>query len=61
MTRQDAHGWSTRRWAGYGAAAAAFSFAAVSSYWGLGGLAGLDTLGGDIEPLASPDPVTNHG
>lgn len=58
MTRQDALGWSSRRWAGYGAAAAAFSFAVVSIYWGLGGRWGLDTLGGDIERLArARDPA----
>lgn len=59
MTLQDALGWSTtRRRAGYGAAAAAFSFAAVSIYWGLGGLRGPNTLGEDIERLArARDPV----
>ncbi len=36
----------------------AFAFAAVSIYWGLGGTAGVDTLGGRIEELAvARDPV----
>lgn len=30
----------------------AFAFAAVSFYWGLGGTAGVSTLGGQIEELA---------
>ena len=38
--------------AAYAAAAAALAFAAVSLYWALGGTAGLDTLGGQIEELA---------
>jgi hypothetical protein len=51
-------GWSSRRWAGYGAAAAAFSFAVVSTYWGLGGVWGIDTLGGDLATRArARDPV----
>jgi hypothetical protein len=49
---------SSRRWAGYGAAVAAFSFAVVSVYWGLGGVWGIDTLGGDLATRArARDPV----
>lgn len=40
------------RWPGYAAAAAAFLFAGVSLYWGLGGTAGVSSLGGRIEELA---------
>lgn len=47
--------WS---WPGYAAAAVAFAFAAVSFYWGAGGMAGVSTLGGRIEDLAlARDPV----
>ena len=46
------------RWAGYAAAALAFSFAAVNVYWGLGGRRGVATLGGSIEELAATrDPL----
>lgn len=48
----DARGWSPRRWAGFGAAAAALSFAAVNVGWALGAQIGLATLGGRIEELA---------
>jgi len=42
------------RWAGYAACACAFLFAAVSFYWGVGGTAGLDTVGqGAVELSAS--------
>ncbi len=45
-------------WPGYAAAAVAFAFAAVSFYWGLGGTAGVNTLGGRIEELAlARDPM----
>lgn len=45
-------------WPGYAAAAVAFAFAAVSFYWGLGGTAGVSTLGGQIEALAlARDPL----
>src|SRR4029079_11165948 len=40
------------RWTGFAAAAVAFAFAAVSPYWGLGGRALLDMLGGEIERRA---------
>jgi len=39
-------------WPAYAAAATAFTFAVVSLYWGLGGTAGLGTLGGELEELA---------
>ncbi len=40
------------------AAATAFLFAAVNVYWGLGGTAGLSTLGGTVDELArSGDPT----
>lgn len=42
------------RWAGYAACACAFLFAAVSFYWGVGGTAGLNTVGqGAVELSAS--------
>lgn len=41
-----------RTWAAYAAAAWAGAFAAVSLYWALGGTAGIDTVGGEIEELA---------
>lgn len=45
-------------WPGHAAAAVAFAFAAVSFYWGLGGTAGVNTLGGQIEELAlARDPM----
>ena len=47
--------WS---WPAYAAAAVAFAFAAVSFYWGAGGLVGVSTLGGRIEELAlARDPA----
>lgn len=53
--RGEACAWS---WPGYAAAVVAFAFAAVSFYWGAGGMAGLSTLGGRIEELAlARDPV----
>jgi len=43
---------------GYAAAATAFAFALVSFYWGAGGTAGLDTLGGTLEQDAlARDPA----
>jgi hypothetical protein len=41
-----------RTWAAYAAAAWAGVFAVVSLYWALGGMAGIDTVGGEIEKLA---------
>lgn len=41
-----------RTWAAYAAAVWAGVFAVVSLYWALGGLAGIDTVGGEIEKLA---------
>ena len=40
------------RGAGYGAAAAAFGYAAVSLYWAAGGTAGLSTVGGTAQTMA---------
>lgn len=46
------------RWVGYAAASTAWAFAVVSIYWGLGGTAGLGTLGGEIEARAKArDPL----
>jgi len=46
------------RWPGYAAASVAFAFAAVSVYWGLGGTAGVSSLGGSIEQRAlAHDPL----
>jgi hypothetical protein len=39
-------------WAAYGAAVAAFGYAAVSLYWAAGGTAGLSTVGGAAEQMA---------
>ena len=39
-------------WPAYAAAAVALSFALVSLYWAAGGMAGMGTLGGEIEELA---------
>ena len=39
-------------WAAYAACALALLYAVPSFYWGLGGTAGLDTVGGAIEELA---------
>jgi uncharacterized protein DUF3995 len=39
-------------WAAYAAAVWAGVFAAISLYWALGGMIGLDTVGGEIEKLA---------
>jgi hypothetical protein len=39
------------RWAAYGAAVAAFAYAAVSLYWAAGGTAGLSTVGGAAEKM----------
>lgn len=51
----SAPAWS---WPGYAAAAVAFAFAAVSFYWGFGGMVGVSTLGGRIEELAlARDPM----
>lgn len=45
-------------WPGYATAAVALAFAAVSFYWGAGGMAGASTLGGPIEDLArARDPM----
>ena len=54
MSRAQPTGDDVRpgRWTGFAAAAVAFAFAAVSAYWGLGGRALLDTLGGEIERRA---------
>lgn len=41
-----------RTWAAYTAAWWAGLFAAVSLYWALGGMIGIDTVGGQIEELA---------
>lgn len=38
-------------WPAYAAAAVAFVFALVSLYWAAGGMAGMGTLGGEIEKL----------
>lgn len=40
------------RGAAYGAAAAAFGYAAVSLYWAAGGTAGLSTVGGTAQTMA---------
>ena len=54
MSRSQPTGDGVRpgRWTGFAAAGVAFAFAAVSTYWGLGGRALLDTLGGEIERRA---------
>ena len=54
MSRSQPTGDDVRpgRWTGFAAAGVAFAFAAVSTYWGLGGRALLDTLGGEIERRA---------
>src|SRR5260370_40204353 len=39
-------------WAAYVAFAWGLAFAAISFYWGAGGIHGLDTLGGSLERLA---------
>lgn len=54
MSRRQTTGDDVRpgRWTGFAAAGVAFAFAAVSTYWGLGGRALLDTLGGEIERRA---------
>ena len=54
MSRSEPTGDDVRpgRWTGFAAATVAFAFAAVSAYWGLGGRALLDTLGGEIERRA---------
>jgi hypothetical protein len=45
-------------WAAYGACALALLYAVPSFYWALGGIAGLDTVGGAIEELGrSRDPT----
>src|SRR5918995_6729136 len=46
------------RWTAYGAAVWAFAFAALSTYWALGGELGRQTIAADIAriPLAN-DPV----
>ncbi len=54
----DNTGRAAPRWPGYAAASAAFAFAAVSFYWGLGGTAGVSSLGGSIEQRAlAHDPL----
>jgi Protein of unknown function (DUF3995) len=46
-------------WAAYAACALALLYAVPSFYWGLGGTAGLDTVGGAIEELArTRDPAS---
>ena len=40
------------RWFGYAASAWAFSFAAISFYWAIGGTRGLATLGTTLQELA---------
>jgi len=40
------------RWAAWGALAVGLLNAAVSAYWALGGTAGLDSLGGQLEQMA---------
>jgi len=46
------------RWPGHAAASVAFAFAVVSVYWGLGGTAGVSSLGGSIEQRAlAHDPL----
>lgn len=40
-------------WASYAAAIVAFAFAGVSFYWAAGGMAGVTTLGGSIERMAT--------
>jgi hypothetical protein len=40
------------RWAAWGALTVGLLNAAVSAYWGLGGTAGLDTVGGRLEEMA---------
>jgi hypothetical protein len=54
MTEQPTQRPGTRRrtWAAYAAAVWAGVFAVVSLYWALGGMAGIDTVGGEIEKLA---------
>ncbi len=53
--RGPAHGPT---WPAHAAAAVALAFAAVSFFWGLGGTAGLSTLGGTIEAMARDrDPL----
>ena len=39
-------------WAAYGAAVWAGIFAAISLYWALGGMIGIDTVGGELADLA---------
>lgn len=43
---------SRRNWAAYGACAWALAFAVMSFYWAAGGLAAIDTIGGEPERLA---------
>jgi len=45
-------GMPLARGAAYGAAAAAFGYAAVSLYWAAGGTAGLSTVGGIAQTMA---------
>jgi hypothetical protein len=42
---------SRNNWAGYGACAWALVFAVMSFYWAAGGLAAIDTIGGEPERL----------
>jgi len=48
----ERHTPQRRTWAAYAAAVWAGVFAAISLYWALGGMVGLDTVGGKIEELA---------
>lgn len=46
------------RWPAYAAAGCALAFAAVSVYWGCGGVAGLDTVGAEAVRLSrAGDPM----
>lgn len=47
-----------RTWAAYTAAWLAGIFAAISVYWALGGMIGINTVGGDIAAMAKSGTVT---
>lgn len=50
------------RWAAWGALAVGLLNAAVSAYWGLGGTAGLNMLGGQFDEMArSQEPLVRVG
>ncbi len=50
--------WLSGQWAGYGASAWSFIFAALSIYWAAGGTGLSGTIGKDLESLAlAGDPV----